>query len=65
MWSEKWPSCGLNWREKEGKIKLELELDREKLAEKTRGESCGEPKRPKPDLREREKGEMAVVVDGV
>ena len=63
--SEKWPNCGLNWRDKEGKIKLELELESERLAEKTRGELCGEPKRPNPDLRERERGEMAVVVDGV
>ena len=31
--------------------------EREKLAEKTRGELCGEPKRPSPDLREIEKGE--------
>lgn len=38
--------------------------EREKLAEKTRGESCGEPKRPRPDLREREKGEDTVVVVG-
>lgn len=38
--------------------------EREKLAEKTRGELCAEPKRPRPDLREREKGVDAVVVVG-
>lgn len=30
--------------------------EREKWAEKIRGESLGEPKRPRPDFREREKG---------
>lgn len=36
--------------------------EREKLAEKTRGELWGEPKRPRPDFREREKGGEAVEV---
>lgn len=30
--------------------------ERENCAEKTRGESFGEPNRPRPDFREREKG---------
>lgn len=34
--------------------------EREKWAVKTRGEWFGEPKRPKPDLREREKGDGSV-----
>ena len=38
--------------------------EREKLAEKTRGELCGEPNRPRPDLRERDKGEDTVEVVG-
>jgi hypothetical protein len=57
---EKSPNCGLKWRENVG---MEVFVgEKEKLAEKTRGELCGEPKRPRPDLREREKGVDAVVV---
>jgi len=58
LWREKWPNWGLNWREKKGVGVGE----REKLAEKTRGEWAGEPNRPRPDLREREKGWEAVGV---
>lgn len=61
LWREKWPSWGLKWREKVGIMELGAELEREKLAEKTRGESRGEPNRPNPDLREREKGEGEAV----
>lgn len=53
--SEKLPNWGLMWREKVGFV-----WEREKRAVKTRGEFFGEPKRPRPDLREREKGEGAV-----
>lgn len=41
-----------------------LVWEREKSAEKMRGEFCGEPKRPRPDLRVREKGVGDVVVVG-
>lgn len=48
---EKLPSWGLKRREKVG-----LREEKEKWAVKTRGERRGEPKRPRPDFREREKG---------
>ena len=34
-----------------------FEEEREKLAENTSGEFCGEPNIPKPDLRERQQGD--------
>jgi hypothetical protein len=50
----------LKWRENVGMVVVVGE--KEKWAEKTRGELCGEPKMPRPDLREREKGVDAVGV---
>jgi hypothetical protein len=50
----------LEWRENVGMGVLVGK--EEKCAKKMRGELCGEPKRPRPDLREREKGVDAVVV---
>lgn len=57
MRREKSPNWGLIWREKLG-LGFEKRL---KWAEIMRGELCGEPKRPTPDLREREKGVVAEV----
>lgn len=56
---KKFPNWGLNWREKVG-----FEVEKENWAVKTRGELIGEPKRPRPDLRDRENGLDDVKVVG-
>lgn len=56
LYKEKLPNWGLKWRANVGIIVPGLTDEREKWAEKIRGESLGEPKRPRPDFREREKG---------
>ena len=60
LWKEKLPNWGLKWREKVGITVPGLVDERENCAEKVRGESFGEPKRPRPDFREREKGIVVV-----
>ena len=49
--SEKFPNWGLKWSEKVGFVE-----EKKKWALKTRGDWFAEPKRPRPDLRERENG---------
>lgn len=60
---EKEPICGLNVIEKVGLGWLGLEGLNEKLAFITRGELLGEPKRPVPDLRVRERGGVVAAAE--